>query len=282
MHHPLRAAAGVVMVTLVAALAVPRAQQGGAQPAAPAKPLVPVAASTVAANPDSFVGETVSLTGAVEQSLSKSTFSVDQDKTKSTGKDVIIVAPTLQTAVEPNTYVTVIGEVVKFDPDEVAKKVKGYAVDLPPDVLAKYRGKPIVLATSVINSAAIDIAKKPIPPMTGEEMALSKIMKQVGPASAAMRNVDGSNPEAAKQNIATLKQAFLETETFWKGKNKADAAGWAADARRHVDTMDKAAAAAKWDEVKAAAGTLGQTCQACHGAYRERMEDGTYRIKTGG
>jgi cytochrome c556 len=273
-------AAGAVM--LVAALAAPQAQRGGGQPAPPAKPMIPVAASTVAANPDAYVGETVSLTGAVEQALSKSAFSVDQDKTKSTGKDVLIVAPTLNGTVEPNTYVTVIGELEKFDPDEVVKKTKNYAIDLSPEMIARYRGKPVVIATAVINSAAIDIAKKPIPAMTAEEIALSKIMKQVGPASAAMRNVDGSNPDVAKQNIATLKQAFLETETFWKTKNKPDAIGWAQEARKHVDTMEKAAVAAKWDEVKAAAGTLGQACQSCHGAYRERMEDGTYRIKTGG
>jgi len=27
------------------------------------------------------------------------------------------------------------------------------------------------------------------------------------------------------------------------------------------------------------AGTLGQSCQSCHAAYRERFDDGSYRIK---
>jgi mono/diheme cytochrome c family protein len=44
-------------------------------------------------------------------------------------------------------------------------------------------------------------------------------------------------------------------------------------------TIDTAAAAAKWDDVKASAGTLGQKCAACHGAYRERFDDGSFRIK---
>ena len=57
---------------------------------APQKPLVPVAASSVAANPDPYINEYVTLTGAVEANLSKTSFSVDQDKTKSTGKDVTL------------------------------------------------------------------------------------------------------------------------------------------------------------------------------------------------
>jgi cytochrome c556 len=76
-----------------------------------------------------------------------------------------------------------------------------------------------------------------------------------------------------------LKQAFAETETFWKAKSKTDAIGWAADARKQVDLVEHAATAAKFDDAKAPAATLGQSCASCHGAYRERLEDGTYRIK---
>jgi cytochrome c556 len=268
--------------TLTLSLAIPRAQ-GGGQPAPQAKPMIPLAASTFATNPDTYVGENVTVTGAVEQTLSKTAFSIDQDKTKATGKDVIVIAPTLQKGVDQNTYITVIGEVVKLDPAEIAKKAKNYAVDLSPELLEKYKGKPVVLATAVVNSAAIDIAKVPPPPMTADDMALSKIMKQVGPANTQLRTaLDASNVETSKQHVATLKQMFLETETFWKPKGKADAIQWSADARKAVDSLEKAVAATKWDEAKTAAGALGQTCQQCHGAHRIRIEDGTYRIKTGG
>jgi hypothetical protein len=94
MRHALTAA-----LLLVASFAVPYAQQptqppaqppqqtppapqtppagrgrgaGGGAPAAPAKPLVPVAASTVVNNPDQYVGEMVSLTATVESTLTKS------------------------------------------------------------------------------------------------------------------------------------------------------------------------------------------------------------------
>ena len=58
----------------------------------------------------------------VDQTLSPVAFSVDQDKTKSTGKDVLVLAPRLNEPVELNTYVTVIGEVVKFDANNAKVK----------------------------------------------------------------------------------------------------------------------------------------------------------------
>lgn len=283
MRRPMVAAALAAAATVIVSLALPRAQGGAQTQTPPPRPLIPLAASTFAANPDTYVGENVTLTGAVEQTLSKTAFAIDQDKTKSTGKDVIVIAPTLQSAVDQNSYITVIGEVVRLDPAEIAKKAKNYAVDLAPEVMEKYKGKPVVLATAVVNDKALDIAKVPPPPMTADDIALSKIMKQVGPANTQLRAaLDGSNLDAAKQHIATLKQTFLEAETFWKPKGKTDAIQWSADARKAVDAVEKAVAATKWDEAKTAAGALGQTCQQCHGAHRIRIDDGTYRIKTGG
>ena len=127
-----------------------------AQPAAtPPRPLVPVAASSVAANPDPYVGEYVTMTGAVEANLSKTSFSVDQDKTKSTGQDVLVLAPSLQMPADANGYVTVIGQLIKFDEKEVAAMLKDYRIDLSPADIATYRGKPVVLATAVITSGGI-------------------------------------------------------------------------------------------------------------------------------
>src|SRR5262245_41258106 len=88
--------------------------QGPPAAGAPTKPLVPVAASTIAANPDPYVNEFVTLTATVEANLTKTSFSVDQDKTKSTGKEVLVLAPSLQKAATQNEYITVIGQLIKF------------------------------------------------------------------------------------------------------------------------------------------------------------------------
>ena len=263
-----------------------RGQRGQtpAKPAGPAaKPLVPVVASTVAAHPDAYYGEEVSMTATVDQILSPTSFSMDQDRTKSTGQDVLVLAPRLNEPVELNSYVTVLGEVVKFDPAEIKNKAKELKIDLPdvpPEVAAKYQGKPALIATTVLNAKMVNLAMRLPPPMTNDEETLQKVMKRVAPAFAALRtSVDKSDMDATKENATTLKQAFTETEAFWKSKNKSDAVKWAADARTQADTIEKDVATGKWDAIKTSATTLGQSCTSCHGQYRERFDDGSYRIK---
>jgi hypothetical protein len=249
-------------------------------PGTPTKALVPVAASTLAANPEAYVGEFVSLTGAVEQSLGKMAFSVDQDPKKSTDKNVVVLMRHLSGTIDPQTYVTIIGQVVKYDPAEFATTFKEWADALPADAAATQTGKPVVIATSVINVAGIDVMRRLPPPMTADEEAYQKIKKQVGSANAALRKgLEASDVKLASENAILLRQAFAETETFWKRRSRSDAVTWSQDAKKLSDTIHRAAAAGKWDEVKASATTLGQACQSCHAAHRERFDDGSFRIK---
>jgi hypothetical protein len=300
MQGPLKAihvAALVAFALLTALHAVPRAQQPPAAPPAPAtpppavpapaKPLVPVATNTVTAHPDAYYGQAVTINAAVEQILSKSAFSVDQRRVgaaadvKRTPTDVLVLVPTIQSPVELNAYVTVMGELVKFDPAEIARKAKDYKLDLPADVVAKYSGRPALLATSVINEKFVDLAKRLPPPLNAEEEAYQKVMRQVGPAFAALRPaVEASNAETAAKNAAVLQKAFTDTEAFWKPK-KAEPTLWAQNARKEVEAVQAAIAAGKWDDAKAHAATVGQACAQCHGAYRERFDDGSFRIKPG-
>ncbi len=278
-NRDLFARVAIVAITFLVAAVSAQQPAPAPVPGAPPKPLVPVTASTLAGNPDSFYGEWVSVTGVVEQPLARLAFSVDQGKLKSPG-DVLVLAPRLNGPVDPSTYVTVVGEVVRFDPDEIARKSKDYAVnDLSPELIQKYRGRPAILATAIINAKMIDLAKRLPPPMSADEQAFDNVMKKVGPAFAALRQADAATADATKENTAILKQAFADTEAFWKTRGRTDAIQWAQDARKQVAAVEQASAAGKWDEVKAAAGTLGQACQNCHGAYRERFDDGSYRIK---
>jgi cytochrome c556 len=274
------AVGGAVLSVLVASIGI-RAQQAPGGGGAAARPPIPMAASSVALNPEAHFGENVAMTATVEQALTKTAFSVDQDKTKSTGKEVLIIAPYLNAAVTPNSYVTVVGEVIKFDPAEVAKKAKDYTLDLPPDVIAKFTGKPAVIATSVITAELADIGKRVPPPMTPAEEAFDKTMKSVSGANTAMRKgIEESSVELTKQQAAILKKGFMEAQLFFKNRNTEDAVGWAQDAYKFVDAIDQAATAGKWDEVKTAAGSLAQMCTTCHGVHRERFDDGTFRVKS--
>ena len=268
--------------------ASPQPPARGAAPAAPTapapKPLVPAATNTIAANPDAFYGQAVTITASVEQIFTKSSFSVDQRRVGDAPApkqptDVLVLVPTMQRPVDLKSYVTVMGELMKFDPAEVAKKAKDYKIDLPPEAVAKYAGRPVLIATSVINDKFDDVAKRLPPPLNTEEEAFQKVMRAVGPAAAALRPaVEASNAEVASKNAAILQKGFADTEAFWKPK-KAEPTLWAQNARKEAEALQASITAGNWTDAKAHATTVAQACGQCHGVYRERFDDGSFRIK---
>lgn len=257
----------------------PPAPPAPAQPAA--RPALPAAASSIAAKPDMYYGQYVSVYATVEKSVAPLAFTVDQDQTKTTGKELLVLAPRLHEPVQPNTYVTVLGEVVRPDAAEIAKRSKETAGIA--DILAQNPGRPVILATAVINTALTDLAKYRPPPMTPEEVAYDKAMKAVGAANGALRKgVDGADIQLVKTNTTILAKAFADTETFWKARGKADAIKMAQEARAAVQAIETAAGAANWNDAKTHNTTLGQQCAACHGLYRERADDGSFFINEKG
>ena len=259
---------GVVLIVLA-----------GTQAAAPPRP-VPVAANTLANTPDSFYGQTVSVTATVDRLLSSSSFLIHQGQTKNAENELLVIAPILIAPVEAGAYVTVVGEAVRFDPAEIASRVKDYKLDLGPDLIAMYSGRPAILATVVLNAALVDLAKRPPPPMSPEEEAFDKVMKRVGPAFNGLRTAAGaSDAAAAAENAKVLKAAFDEAEGFWKARKTADALEWTRTARRHVADLERAVGAANWDQVKTSVAEVNRMCSTCHSAYRERLEDGDFRVK---
>lgn len=276
--HAATLVGGALLLSATIAL---RAEQGA--PQSGARPLVPMTASTIARDLASHIGENVSMMATVETVLTKTVFTVDQDKSKATGQEVIVIAPTLQTAPDTNAYVTVQGEVFKFDPAEIAKRNKAYKLDLSPEQVAKYAGKPAVMATVVVNTALVDLAKKPIVPPTPAEVAMSAAMKVINSAMGVVR-AGLEKPDAAqlKEQAAALKKAFMETEATFKTLGRASAITMSAEAVKHATAMETAVAAGKWEDVKTAASGITPLCAQCHGEHRDRMDDGSYRIRSGG
>lgn len=278
MRHTSIALVGVAFV-LTATLAV-RAQGPGGQGGAGAKPLVPMTASSLLRNPQSHIGDNVSLMATIDTILSKTVFTMDQDPTKS-GDAVLVIVPTLNEQPQANSYVTVQGEVFKFDAAEVMKRAKGYTLDVPADVIAKFQGKPALIATAVVTPKLVDLAKRVLPPMTPAELSFQKAMLAIQPASGELRNLVAA-PDAAKikEQTAILRKAFVEVEGYFKSKGTTEAAGWAADVLKTLANVDAAVAAGKGaEELKTASGPLQAACAQCHGVYRERQDDGSFRIK---
>lgn len=271
-RHLVLAMCGCTMVLAV----VTRAQQA---PATGAN-LVPVTASSLLQHPELYLNQSVSMYATVEQLLSGTAFSVDQDARKASLTDLLIVAPTLTAQPKPGTYVTVVGVVLQFDQAEIQKRSRGYALDLPANVAERYRGKVMILASAVVDPAMVDLAKVLPKPLTPEEEAFDKVMKQVNPANGELRKgVDGSDKAIATAQAQALGRLFGETKRFFEARGAADAVGWATEAMALMASIDKAAAAGQWAEAQAAVAKVTPLCQQCHAAHRERQEDGTFRVK---
>jgi len=266
-------------LALIASVSL-RAQRGGGAGAA-AKPMVPVAASSLATNPELYVGQTVSVTGVAEKTLTPTTFVFDQGKNQPAGApDLLVIAPTLTGTLPLQAYITVIGDAVKFDPADVARRLRNYKLDLPDDIVEKYRGKTAILATGIVDPKMVDIAKPVVVPPTPEENAFDAVMKQVGPGFAALQQaITASDGAQVRQHVVELHKLFGDTQTFFTNRKTADAIGWAGDAAKITQDIDQAATAGKWDDAKAAATKLNGLCGQCHGAHRERQDDGSYRVK---
>lgn len=246
---------------------------------------VPVATNTIVDAPDQYFGKVVTITAGVERMVSKTTFLMDQQKmagpkdVKGVGKPILVIAPYLTSSLDQKKYFLVRGQVVKLEPSALAKLAPGYVLDLPQEVGVTYMGLPVLVASSVLNSTYVELAKKPIPPPTQADVALTAAMKTISPAFNALRAAaQESKADIATKNLAEIGPAFAQAESVL-GNLRHAAVTQVRDARTQVASIETALAAGNWDAVKSSAAALNQTCQSCHAAHRERQDDGTFRIK---
>ncbi len=105
-------------------------------------------------------------------------------------------------------------------------------------------------------------------------------MKEIGDTAKRFRpGMESQDSAQVSKDAARMAEIHKEMIAFWKGR-KADGA---------VKSSEESAAAAKalataakgndWEKAKAELGTLMKNCKACHDTYREKLDDGSYRIK---
>jgi len=246
----------------------------------------PIATNTVVDNPDAYFGKLVTISAGVEQVLSKTAFVVDQRRAvgaaavKAIGKPILVVAPYLTGTLDLKNYLLVRGEIVKLDSFTIARMASEHKVDLAPEIAVKYQGQPVLLATSVLNSTYTEIARKPIPPPSAADVSLTAAMRIIAPAFAALRTgAEESKAAVVTENLAKLKPAFAQVEATLDELRQSSASARAHEAGTHVAAIESAVAAGNWDAAKTSAGALNQVCQSCHGTFRERQDDGTFRVK---
>lgn len=242
--------------------------------------LVPMTAASLAAQTDRYVGQVVAVYAPVEALLSRTTFALDQDAKATSSAQVLVVSPTLVSAPKAQAYVTVVGRAMRFTPEAVADAAKGYALDLPPDMVERFRGQAMVLATNIYDATMTDLAFLPPPPLSKEEVAFDAVMKQVNPTLGELRKgLDAADVAVVKEQGSKLRNLFADTQKFFAARKTVDAEGWAREAIGLVEAVTSQATGNNWPAARETSGKIQSLCQSCHTVHRERGADGQYRVK---
>lgn len=122
--------------------------------------------------------------------------------------------------------------------------------------------------------AAITVAK------TWTDADLERLMKEVGATVGMLRkSLDGQNADTAKEQADKLELLFEDVDDFWNARNVKDAADLADDAAEHADHIEDAVDAKDFAKAAEHMKLLQAQCANCHGKYRDKGPDGSFRIK---
>ena len=86
----------------------------------------------------------------------------------------------------------------------------------------------------------------------------------------------------ARKDAARMEEILAGVVTFWEGRKIPDAVALSKDARQESENVSRALAVIDLQSPSTATlaqERLGKICASCHTAHRERLADGTYRIK---
>jgi hypothetical protein len=270
-------------LVLIAAVAAPSAQRRRAGNAGEG---LPVGTAQILRQPETYFGKRVTVSAGVDEILSGTAFVADQRKATSAttvvpaGAPLLVIAPYLKTSLDPKGYLVVRGEVVKFDgPAALASVEPGYKLDIPPDVVAKYQGKPVLVALSIRDGKFKELGAKLLPPPSAEEVSMTTVMKTISGSFGQLEGaIDVKQADVVTAQAAKLQPAFAEAAQIFGTAQRMPAADLARAASGHAASLEKAATAADWVAAGDAFRALRQQCQSCHKTQRQTQEDGTFRF----
>jgi cytochrome c556 len=113
-----------------------------------------------------------------------------------------------------------------------------------------------------------------------DDEALKGWMKATaGAVGSIKKNLEAKSNDAVVTDAKKLEGLFENGAEYWTKKNVSDAAGWSKEAQAAAGKVATAAAAGDADAAAAAFKGVTGSCKGCHEAHREKLADGSYKIK---
>ncbi len=132
---------------------------------------------------------------------------------------------------------------------------------------------------TVVGIALLSAATLPL--MAQEGRPMPQIMKEIGGSVGVVKKAFDGQPD--KQAVADagekLERLFKEVEVFFEKRGTADAVESSKNAEMAAKELHTQATSGTKATAQEAFGKVTGSCKGCHEAHREKLSDGTYKIK---
>jgi cytochrome c556 len=127
--------------------------------------------------------------------------------------------------------------------------------------------------------ASVAVAQQKV--STAEQ--LDKVMKKAGAFRQVDKAIQSNNAADAKAQLAIVRQAVQESQSFWLAHKKDDAVKLNKESLAKLEALDKVLSSGTLDVAAATAAfkEAGGSCRACHSQYRAEDANNEYILKPG-
>jgi cytochrome c556 len=112
---------------------------------------------------------------------------------------------------------------------------------------------------------------------------LDAVMKKAGAIRQVDKAIQSSNAADAKAQLAIVRQAVQDSQSFWVTHKKDDAVKLNKESLAKIEALEKVLSAPTLDVAAATAAykEAGGSCRACHSQYRAEDANNEYILKPG-
>jgi cytochrome c556 len=115
---------------------------------------------------------------------------------------------------------------------------------------------------------------------TLDDKQFQKLMKEVGDANKRFKaGIDNQDSAQVGKDAARISEIYKQMAAFWRARKSDKAVKWSEDSSIAAASAATAAKTKDWDKVKLHLQDVTKNCKSCHELHREKLEDGSYRIK---
>ena len=116
--------------------------------------------------------------------------------------------------------------------------------------------------------------------LVAEDTQFSSLMKSMNTAYDALRQADFMSNQRSIRNAERLGTSYEELIEFWRQQKVVKAVSLSETGKSTAVQLADAMHSGNAEQAAALVKAIGATCHSCHEAYREKLPDGKYRIKS--